>query len=220
MSTDALLTKQQDYYRNRARDWDQWIRHYMREVEGDFDELLAAGPLEGDVLELACGTGYWTARLSEIASYVTALDGSDEMLEVLRRRELPNVTTLRADLFTWNPPTQWDGVFFAHWLAHVPDDHFDDFWRVVDAALLPGGHVVFVDVTPAERRIEEEIVDDEAVPITRRRLKDGRRFDVVKRFWEPDELMARLAHLGWTGEFRLVGSDRARGFAYYDLERR
>jgi SAM-dependent methyltransferase len=216
---DSLIEGQRVYYGHRARDWDQWIRNYMRGTEAEFDEILAASPLDGDILEMACGTGYWTEKLSRIARHVTALDASSDMLDVLQSRGLANVAALRADLFSWNPPTQWDGVFFAHWLAHVPDERFEHFWQVVDAALLPGGHVVCVDVTPAEKRIEEEIVEDGAIPITRRRLKDGRRFDVVKKYWEPDELLARMSRLGWVGHYGLVGADRGLGFAYYDLER-
>jgi trans-aconitate methyltransferase len=139
------------------------------------------------------------------------LDGSAEMLEMLQRRKLPNVAALQVDLFSWNPPTQWDGVFFAHWLAHVPEERFDDFWQTVDSALLPGGSVVVIDVTPAERWIEEELVEYPCAPVIRRRLKDGRRFDVVKRYWEPDDLLERLAKLGWAGRAQLVGADCDRG---------
>lgn len=219
IDVDGLLAQQQVYYNERSLDWDQWIRNYMRQAAAEIDDLLAARPLDGDILDLACGTGYWTEKLSAGAKHVTAVDGSAEMLEVLRRRGLPNVSTLQADLFAWNPPTQWDGVFFAHWLAHVPEDRFDGFWRTVDAALLPGGQVVVVDVTPTERSIEEEVVDDPDLPITRRRLKDGRRFDVVKRYWEPDRLLARLDGQGWTGEAHVVAGDRDAAFAVYRLHR-
>lgn len=216
---DQLLAGQQDYYRARADDWSQWIDHYMEPVQPEFDQLLADGPLRGDVLEMASGTGYWTERLSRVARSVTALDGSQEMLNGIADRSLSNVHTLRADLFSWNPPTQWDGVFMAHWLAHVPPERLATFWRVVDAAVLPGGQVVVVDVTEAEKRIEEDVLDEEGMPLTKRRLKDGRRFDVVKKYWDPDELLAQLKELGWSGTATAVGADRGYGFVYYLLER-
>lgn len=218
---EELLANQQIYYNERSRDWSRWIRNYMRDVEAEVDERLAVAPLVGDILELACGAGYWTEKLSRRARHVTALDGSAEMLDVLAQLGIPNLSTIHADIFAWNPPTQWDGVFFAHWLAHVPEDKFDAFWRLVDAALLPEGKVVFLDVTPAERWIEEElVVDDPKAPLTRRRLKDGRRFNVIKHFWEPDELLTRLEGLGWVGECGVLGTTRGRGFAFYELERR
>jgi trans-aconitate methyltransferase len=214
-----LLREQQSYYDFRSHDWDQWVRHYMLPVQEELDALIAQSPLMGDVLEMACGTGFWTERLALRASSVTALDGSEEMLLRVQARSLPNVHTVRADLFSWHPPTQWDAIFFAHWLAHVPSSHFDAFWSTVDAALLPGGHVVVIDVSSAEKRIEEELRQDQDVPLARRRLKDGRRFDVVKRYWEPDELLQRLKPLGWTGTATAVGKDRGFGFVYYELHR-
>lgn len=216
---DQLLADQQDYYRGRAADWGQWIAHYMGPVESEFDRLLSEGPLHGDVLDMACGTGYWTERLCRMAHSVTALDGSREMLDRIGERGLGNVDTIQADLFRWNPPTQWDGAFMAHWLAHVPEERLAAFWGVVDAAVLPGGHVVVVDVTEAEKRIEEDVRDDNGVPLTRRRLKDGRKFDVVKKYWEPEQLLAQLQNMGWSGTATPVGAEQGYGFVYYELER-
>ena len=69
--------------------------------------------LTGHVLELACGTGNWTLPLSRTADRLTALDGSDEMLRINRARvRSERVTYLRADLFTWQPPEEYDAVVF------------------------------------------------------------------------------------------------------------
>ena len=219
MDLDQLLGDQLEYYRARAGDWTQWIDRYMAPVQAEFDDLLANGPLRGHVLEMACGTGYWTERLRRVAKTVTALDGSPEMLDRIVARGWPNVSVLRADLFTWNPPTQWDGVFMAHWLAHVPDERLKAFWAVVDAAVLPGGQVVVVDVTAAEKRIEEDVHDEDGLSLTRRRLKDGRRYEIVKKYREPDELLASLAELGWSGTATAVGADDGYGFVHYVLDR-
>jgi hypothetical protein len=43
------------------------------------------------------------------------------------------------------------------------------------------------------------------VPIARRTLDDGRRFDIVKVFWEPHDLTSRLEGLGWRADVRRVG---------------
>ena len=42
---------------------------------------LCALALDGHVLDMACGTGYWTEQLAGRAASVTALDGSQAMLE-------------------------------------------------------------------------------------------------------------------------------------------
>lgn len=56
------------------------------------------------------------------------------------------------------------------------------------AALRPGGRVFLVD-SYHHRRLPGDV--------QQRTLDDGRRFQVVKRFWQPDELAARTAALGW-----------------------
>jgi hypothetical protein len=35
--------------------------------------------------------------------------------------------------------------------------------------------------------------------VVRRKLNDGREFDIVKVFYDPTQLERRLAQLGWTG---------------------
>lgn len=219
MDTTDLLRRQQEYYDGRAADWQRWITRYMRPVEEEVAKLLAELPLDGHVLDMACGTGYWTEQLAGRAASVTALDGSEAMLEQVGRAGLPNVSVVHADLFAWNPPTEWDAVFFAHWLAHVPDDRFDGFWGTVDAALAPGGHVVIVDVAPEEQRIEEHIHECDSVPLTRRRLRDGRQYDVVKKYWEPDELIERITPLGFTGTGTKIGVGDGLGFVVWDVFR-
>jgi SAM-dependent methyltransferase len=96
---------------------------------------LRAGNLRGEVLELACGTGFWTRHLAGLADRITALDGSVEMLAEARRRGLSNVDFRQQDLFHWQPRRHWDAVFFAHWLAHAPEDRFDPFWAAVRRAV-------------------------------------------------------------------------------------
>src|SRR4051812_38946991 len=52
----------------------------------------------GRVLEIGCGTGRFTRKLAARAAHVTALDLSDEMLHVARRRNLTeNVEFVQGD---------------------------------------------------------------------------------------------------------------------------
>jgi demethylmenaquinone methyltransferase/2-methoxy-6-polyprenyl-1,4-benzoquinol methylase len=99
----------------------------------------------------------------------------------------------QADLFDWTPARSWDVVFFSAWLSHVPADRFDGFWTGVAAALRPGGRAVALDELPARSLHEDHIRGEVAV----RTLRDGTKHEVVKVFWDPDALAARLAALGW-----------------------
>lgn len=200
---DQLVESQLDYYRARAAEYDATFVPYMEPALSATLECLRAGNIRGDILEIASGTGYWTRFLVELGTWVTALDGSAEMIQVAKQRGLDRVKFQQADLFGWTPHRKWDSVFFAHWLAHVPDDRFDDFWAAVRRAVRPDSTVEFVDVTSFERRIETLDEKDPDIAVTRS-LLDGRSFRIVKVFREPAELERRLTELGWSCRVREV----------------
>jgi SAM-dependent methyltransferase len=196
---DALLAEQLAYYRARAPEYDE-VYANKRAWDAFIDEL----PITGDVLELACGSGWWTPLLARRARSVTAVDAAPEMLARARQRVrgLP-VQLLEADLFAWQPPRRYDTAFFAFWLSHIPPARFAAFWSMVGAALVPGGRACFLDESDRARD-SERMLGGQPAPSVRRRLRDGRQYLAVKVFYSPAELAARLAELGWTATIREV----------------
>jgi SAM-dependent methyltransferase len=201
-----VVGEQARYYRERAPEYDDWWfrrgsydrgPHENARWFTDRDELvrvLERFDARGDVLELAGGTGLWTERLVRTASWLTVVDASREMIALNRARVRDeSVAYVEADVFSWTPPRRFDACFFSFWLSHVPEERFDAFWETVARALRPDGRVFVVDSAvrnPLNRRID----DEREV----RRLSDGREFEIVKRYWEPGELEARLAAIGWS----------------------
>lgn len=186
----ALLSEQVSYYRVRAPEYDSEAAPEYAAVRRQILEELRPS---GDVLELACGTGQWTEELVRHAKSVTGIDASPEALAIARTRVgTEEVRLLEADVFSWKPDRQYDCVFFAFWLSHVPLERFDAFWSLVSRCLRPGGRVLFVD---EDNRSD---LDDRLEPgVARRTVRDGRRFEIVKVFWSPEELASRLLALGW-----------------------
>jgi SAM-dependent methyltransferase len=200
MDDDALLAEQMAYYRAGAAEYDRQYADYegLRELLTVVDEL----PIAGDVLELACGTGRWTARLAARARSVTAVDAAAEVLALARARTAsPTVEFVEADLFEWRPPRRYDTVFFAFWLSHVPPARLPAFWNTVAAALAPGGKAIFVDDGPA-MAAEEEVLADQPAPAALRRLGDGSRYRIVKVFHDVQPLTDDLTALGWSVRIR------------------
>ena len=199
---DALLAEQIAYYRARAREYlqstadglpEDALAVAQRELPAALDRFRPAG----EVLELACGPGTWTAQLLRHASSVTALDASPEMLALAAEAvgEDENARFELADIFDWTPPQRFDVVFFGFWLSHVPPERFEEFWALVAACLVPGGRVFFVD---DGYRTADELVWGERSATVRRRLSDERAFRIVKVPHEPSALQRRLAELGWS----------------------
>lgn len=210
------LREQLEYYRARAAEYDQWWLRQGRYDRGAalnaqwFDEAaavssaLAAFRPAGRVLELACGTGIWSEQLLPFASHLTLLDGSSEMLAIATARlGSSRVRTIQADLFEWQPTEQVDVVFFGFWLSHVPPERFVDFWQLVDRCLAPGGRVLFVDsrYDPTSTAVDHRLPGSNAI-VLRRRLNDGREFQIYKIFYDPADLAGRLSELGWHVDIR------------------
>lgn len=204
-----LIESQRAFYDLRAPDFgDESVPD--RRVNGDPPSELGRALIDdlaptGDVLELACGSGAFTRELVRHARAVTGIDGSPRMLE-RNRREVDDsrVTYVHANIFDWRPDRRYDAVFFGFWLSHVPPPLFDGFWTVVRSCLRPGGRVAFVDEDD-RGAINDEILLRDGVPVARRTLRDGRQLDVVKVYWHPDELEARLRSFDWQVAVRRVG---------------
>lgn len=204
----GLEAEQVRYYRARAAEYDADV-YGSPEARRMMDTVLAAVPLGGALLELACGTGVWTQRLIERACTVTAVDAAPEMIDIARVRA-PQATFVSGDLFSWEPPRRFDTIFFGFWLSHVPARRFDAFWRGLAAALVEGGRVVFVDEHVAQRDHETWLADE----VAQRWLHDGSTYRIVKTYLDPERLTERLGVIGWRADVRALGSSWVMGQAH------
>ncbi|GAA5201560.1 hypothetical protein GCM10023322_81800 [Rugosimonospora acidiphila] len=194
--TDEILAEQVDYYRRRAGEYDATAYGDVEAARPLIARLVAQLRPAGRVLEIACGTGLWTEALAGLAETVTAIDTAPEAMAIARDRvPAANVAFEVADVFSWNPGTRFDVIFFSAWLSHVPEDRFDQFWRSLRGLLVEGGRVLFIDEHVDESGKEVFVAGREE--IVERRLNDGSTFRVVKNFVDPDRLEPRLAALGW-----------------------
>ena len=213
-----VIAEQVAYYRARAPEYDDWFfrrgeydhgpewNQRWREEVDELRQALDAARPSGRILELACGTGLWTERLAPCAARLTCVDASPEVIALNRQRVgAGHVDYVCADLFEWQPPQRYDFVFFGFWLSHVPTGAFIPFWSSVARALAPGGRVFFADSRnhPASREGGYAAWAPESRPSrSRRRLRDGREFEIVKIFYRPDDLEVQLRAIGWRAVVR------------------
>ncbi len=216
MDDDDLLAEQRSFYRARAPRYDDWWLRQGRYDRGEgearewhqqvasVEAALAAFGATGDVLELAGGTGWWTARLAETADHLTVVDSSPETLALNRGRvERDDVEYVVADLFEWEPTRSYDVVFFSFWLSHVPRTRFAAFWTLVRTCLAPGGRAFLIDNrADPEPRPKDPYVVEYGPDLHLRRLDDGSEFRVVKVMYEPDELQSLIEAEGWRADIQ------------------
>jgi SAM-dependent methyltransferase len=113
--------------------------------------LEAAGPLSGlSVVDLACGTGDLTLRMLKRGARVTAVDLSEQSLEIARRRveifmprSVVDFAAEPAEAMSLESNSQ--DLVVGKWALHHLDLHRAA--REIHRILRPGGHGVFVETS-------------------------------------------------------------------------
>lgn len=195
------------YYAQRAAEYE---RIYDKpERQEDLARLRAELPhlFRGhEVLEVACGTGYWTKLVAGEALSVTGIDVNPQVLGIAAAKHYPRGNVLFREIDIYRLETlesKHDAGLAAFWWSHLPRSRIGEFLTTFHAALKPGARVVLLDnryvagsSTPLSRR------DEDGNTYQRRTLEDGRRFEVLKNFPNEDELRRSLKH--FVGEIRYV----------------
>ena len=192
-----LRTDLTDYYARRAREYE--TIYHRPERQADLRELESLLPrlFSGHhVLEVACGTGYWTQFVARSAASIVAIDRSPAVLELARAKEYGACPVSFTVADAYSPGVarhRFDTVFCGFWWSHVPRQHLSRFLDVLHSRLRCGGRVVAIDNT---------YVANSSTPIARtdadrntyqdRTLQDGTRHEVLKNFLSEADLRAIL----------------------------
>ena len=175
------------YYDHRAPEYDDWYlgvgRFAQRDRpgwEGDLNELQddVAALAPARTLDVACGTGFLTRHLR---GEITALDQSERMLEVAAER-VPDAVFVSGDALALPfADGSFDRLFTGHFYGHLQDRDREAF---LAEAHRVASELVIVD---SARR-----PDHESEEWQERVLNDGSRYEVYKRFFDPDALAQEL----------------------------
>jgi SAM-dependent methyltransferase len=148
------------------------------------------------VLEIACGTGYWTKVIGEVAESVLAVDINPSVIDIARSRckHLANVTFQIADAYTLNDiPPGFSAAIGIWWWSHMPKARINAFLTTLHSKLSPGAPVLFADHIPYKRNIIQSASDEDS--LEERLLPDGRSFMVIKNFTTENEVVHALADI-------------------------
>jgi ubiquinone/menaquinone biosynthesis C-methylase UbiE len=194
------------YYAARAAEYE--LIYDKPERQADLQRLRVFIPEHftgRTVLEIACGTGYWTQFIAPAASRVTALDINDETLAIAREKPLPphRVRFETADVHALFPHYQdYTGAFAGFWWSHLKRGERCDFFKTLHRALAPGAVVVLLDnlyvegsSTPISHR------DAEGNTYQKRSLANGSTHVVLKNFPTEAELIADVGDCGASAQY-------------------
>ncbi|MFV0589828.1 MAG: class I SAM-dependent methyltransferase [Draconibacterium sp.] len=95
----------------------------------------------GELLELGCGTAHWTQYLCEQGFQVTAIDTSDEMLKIARKKNISNAVFQNEDAAKLPFSDQSFSLIISITMLEFVDD-MEAVFKEIDRLLLPGGYLV------------------------------------------------------------------------------
>jgi demethylmenaquinone methyltransferase/2-methoxy-6-polyprenyl-1,4-benzoquinol methylase len=189
------------YYEARAAEYDDWYLRRGRYAHGVVQdmawemELSAATtwldglPLAGEIVEIAAGTGWWTALLAAKGD-LHAYDAAGATLDRARTR-------LHVRDAWAAPDRAVDALFTGFWLSHVPRPRLAEFLAIARAWLRPGGIYAAIDSQPDPASGTVDRLPPPAPDLARRRLADGREFTIPKVLYRSDELADALRAAGF-----------------------
>ena len=186
-----------DYYAQRAPEYERIYHRPERQQDLRKLERLITQAFRGlDVLEVACGTGYWTQFIAKQARSILATDYSAEVIDIARDKDYTpcTVSFVESDAYSL---TNIEGTrsagFSGFWWSHVAKDKLPIFINSLHSKLDDHALVVLID---------NRYVEGNSLPVSRhdaegntyqiRRLADGSEHEVLKNFPTKAELVEQL----------------------------
>jgi demethylmenaquinone methyltransferase/2-methoxy-6-polyprenyl-1,4-benzoquinol methylase len=195
--TAATAESMRDYYARRAAYYERI--YFKPERQADLRTMESWLPgvfADRHVLEVACGTGWWTPHGARDAASWLATDLNPETMAVARHKTLPACVRFAAiDAYALDTlgARRFDAAFAGFWWSHVPLAQLAPWLAQLHARLDRGARVVFIDnrwvagsSTPLSRR------DEAGNTYQQRALDDGSTHEVLKNFPTRDEAVAQL----------------------------
>ena len=154
------------------------------------------------MIEIACGTGYWTQFIARAAAHIVALDLALETLLLARNRLPANKVSLCVGDAYDLPlgPGCFDAAFAGFWFSHLPKTRRREFLTGLGERLKPGAKVVLLDnrfVEGSSSPITEQDADGNTYQT--RILADRSVHRILKNFPLESEMQAMLDGIGENG---------------------
>ena len=203
------MDKLADYYAQRAAEYERIYARPERQAELAALKTRLRKMFAGrKVLELACGTGYWTEVIAPAAAQLTAVDINEEVLRIARTKHYPGMVVSFVQGDCYAPPDAGrahDALFAGFWWSHVPLARLDAFLAKALLAVKPGGLIAFLDnnyVEGSSTPVAHRDADGNRYQL--RTLEDGSQHEVLKNFPAASELIQRASKHGWGANVELL----------------
>ena len=182
------------YYSDRAKEYEEiyaW-RDPDRQTEQDLMGVELKKAFKGKrVLDIGCGTGYWTQRISETAESVLGIDINEAVLEIARSKEYGCPSGFKVmDAYNMELEEKYTGTIASFMLSHVLKQDMDGWISHVHDQLESGASVFIADNTFVDGiggKLNTKPGDTNTYKL--RTLNDGSQHMIVKNYFTVDELV-------------------------------
>ncbi len=195
------MQEQVIYYQKRAKEYEQVYQKPERQTDLlAIKEYLSTQFLNNSVLEIACGTGYWTAILANPATSILATDINSEVLEIAQSKTYPkeNVVFQQQSIEDLTSVTnEFEGFFGGFIWSHLRKEDLCSFLQMAVNQVKKGAEVLFLDnkyVTGSSTPISRK--DEAGNTFQTRTLNSGEQFEVLKNFPDAEELKLLVEEIG------------------------
>jgi ubiquinone/menaquinone biosynthesis C-methylase UbiE len=208
MMSEEIEQEMRSYYDERAGEYDQIyvgrgpaIRQHAGQYVEDVGEIsvMVAGFGRGHLIDIACGTGFWSGHYGQNCDEITFLDQSEAMLaECQVRVESIGLTDrshfIRGDFFDTELRTRvFDCALVGFLLSHLTREREEVFFEKFDRILEPSAQAMIIDGSWSEKRQKHQRKES----VQERTLDDGRKFRAYKRYFDRSDIDAILARFGF-----------------------
>ena len=145
----------------------------------------------GRLVDLACGTGYWLPYYVAGCSSVTLIDQAPRMLQECRKKiasldALDRITIVQDDVLEHSfRPRAFDSALVGFLISHLTDEEEQQLFERLKTMLDTDGRFLILDSawSPERARFNRKTERQE------RRLNDGSRFEIYKRYIDRQDVV-------------------------------
>ena len=189
-----------EYYDERAPEYEDFYRGkfpakvpdpaiYKNDTKSI--QKLLPGNIRGKCIDIACGTGFWLPIYKKNCTIITLIDQSEGMLaectKKIHKLGIEDKTEIiRDDIFNHIfKENEYDSAVIGFFISHFNETGLTNFFNILKTLLKPGGKFTIIDSIWNE--VIARIRPNKA-GIIKRSLKDGREFEIYKRYFEKQDL--------------------------------
>jgi SAM-dependent methyltransferase len=183
------------YYSERAKEYEKV--YFRDDPIRQQEQLMIRYKLESifrgkNVLEVACGTGFWTQFGAEVAKHITAIDFSNEVLNIAREKNYSknNVQFTQGDAYQLSDIAgNFEGGYANFWFSHIPKNKITDFLMQLHERLGKDSAVFITDniyMNSIGGTLVKKDSDENTYKI--RTLENGMQHEILKNYYDKKEL--------------------------------